>query len=88
MTYIISRRRGHSNSKQVPALTTTLHVEPDYKFGMTKCKSISTPLDRNMKLSTDSGKFCKSMQYQHIIRSLVYLTITRPDHSYPVGLLS
>ena len=59
-----------------------------YKFGMTECKSISTPLDRNMKLTADSGKFCEPTQYRQIIGSLIYLTITRPDLSYPVGLLS
>ena len=25
-----------------------------YKFGMTECKSVATPLDRNLKLDVDS----------------------------------
>ena len=60
-----------------------------YKFGMTECKSIATPLDRNLKLDADSGaKECEPTQYRQLIGSLIYLTITRPDLSYPVGLLS
>ena len=47
------------------------------------------PLDRNLKLDADSGaEECDPTQYRQLIGSLIYLTITRPDLSYPVGLLS
>ena len=60
-----------------------------YKFGMTECKSVATPLDRNLKLDANSGTTeCEPTQYRQLIGSLIYLTITRPDLSYPVGLLS
>ena len=60
-----------------------------FTFGMTECPLVATPLDWNLKLDVDSGiKECESTQYQQPIRSLIYLTITRPDLSYPVGLLS
>ena len=59
-----------------------------FKFGMTDCKSVSTPLDRTVKLRPDSGKACDPRRYQQIVRSLIYLTITRPDLSYPVGVIS
>ena len=26
-----------------------------YKFGLTECKPVSTPLDRNLKIDVDSG---------------------------------
>ena len=59
-----------------------------YKFGMAECKSVATPLDRNLKLDADSGTgACEPTQYRELIGSLIYLTITRPDLSYPVGLL-
>ena len=58
------------------------------KFGMTECKSISTPLDQNLKLRLNSGKACDQKRFRHIVRSLIYLTITRPDLSYPVGIFS
>ena len=56
---------------------------------MAECKSVATPLDRNLKLDADSGtKACEPTQYRQLIESLIYLMITRPDLSYPVGLLS
>ena len=56
---------------------------------MTECKSVATPLDRNLKLDANSGtKACEPTEYRQLIGSLIYLTITRPDLSYPVGLLS
>ena len=60
-----------------------------YKFGMTKCKPMSTPLDRNLKLDADSRtEECEATQYCQLIDNLIYLTITRPDLSYLVSLLS
>ena len=56
---------------------------------MAECKFVATPLDRNLKLDADSGtNACEPTQYRQLIGSLIYLTITRPDLSYPVGLLS
>ena len=55
---------------------------------MTDCKSISTPLDRTVKLRPDSGKICNPTRFRQIVGSLIYLTITRPDLSYPVGVIS
>ena len=56
---------------------------------MAECKSVATPFDRNLKLDADSGtKACEPTQYRQLIGSLIYLTITRPDLSYPIGLLS
>ena len=60
-----------------------------YKFGLTECKPVSTPLDRNLKIDADSGTaVCDPTKYRQIIGNLIYLTITRPDLSYSVGLLS
>ena len=59
-----------------------------FKFGMADCKSVSTPLDRTVKLRPDSGKVCDPMRFRQIVGSLIYLTITRPDLSYPVGVIS
>ena len=60
-----------------------------YKFGVTNCKPMSTPLDRNLKLDAASGtEECEPTQYRQLIERLIYLTITRPDLSYPVGLFS
>ena len=59
-----------------------------FKFSMTECKSVSTPLDMNVKLRSDSGITCDSKRFQQIVGTLIYLTITRPDLSYQVGLIS
>ena len=60
-----------------------------YKFGMTECKPVTTPLDRNIKIDATSGTAeIEPTQYRQLIGSLIYLTITRPDLSYSVGLLS
>jgi hypothetical protein len=59
-----------------------------FMFGMADCKPISTPLDRTVKHRPDSGKVCDPTRFQQIVGSLIYLTITRPDLSYPVGVIS
>mgnify|MGYP000727597148 FL=1 len=59
-----------------------------FKFGMADCKSVSTPLDRTVKPRPNSGKVCDPMRFRQIIGSLIYLTITRPDLSYLVGVIS
>ena len=59
-----------------------------FKFGMADCKSVSTPLDRTVKLCPDSGKVCDPTRFRQIVGSLIYLTITRPDLGYPVGVIS
>ena len=58
---------------------------PKYKAD---CRSVSTPLDRTVKLHLDSGKVCDPTRFRQIVRSLIYLTITRPDLSYPVGVIN
>jgi hypothetical protein len=59
-----------------------------FKFGMADCKPISTPLDRTVKHRPDSGKVCDPTRFRQIVGSLIYPTITRPDLSYPVGVIS
>ena len=60
-----------------------------YKFGMTECKPVSTPLDRNLKIDASSGTAeSEPTEYRQLIDNLIYLTITRPDLNYLVGLLS
>ena len=58
------------------------------KFRMTDCKSIATPLDRNVKLRPESGTSCDLKRFRQIVGSLIYLTITRPDPSYSVEMIS
>ena len=44
------------------------------KFGMTECKSILTPLDRNLTSTIDYGdQSCDTTLYRQIFGSLIYL---------------
>jgi hypothetical protein len=46
------------------------------KYGMTSYKSISIPLEQNVKLSVDEGDLVENTtMYRCIIRSLIYMTI-------------
>ena len=59
------------------------------KYGMADCKPISMPLDQNLKLNPDTGQVLEDVtMYQKIVGSLIYLTISRPDLSYTIGLES
>ena len=59
------------------------------KYGMYGCKLISAPLDKNCKLSAYEGaKIENAAIYRKMVGSLIYLTITRPDLNFAVGLVS
>ena len=59
------------------------------KFGMLECKPISTPMEPNAKMCEHEGKDLKdATMYRQLVGSLLYLTLTRPDISYAVGVMS
>jgi hypothetical protein len=59
------------------------------KYGMTGCKPISIPLEKNVKLSVDEGDLVEdTTMYKRIVGSLIYMTITRPDLSYVIRVVS
>jgi len=59
------------------------------EYGMTGCKPISIPLEQNVKLSANEGNFVEDTTvYRCIVGSLIYMTITRPDLSYAIGVVS
>ena len=41
-----------------------------YKFGITNCPSVSTPLDKNLKLYPDFGGACDEKWFQKIVKTL------------------
>jgi hypothetical protein len=56
---------------------------------MTGCKPILIPLEQNVKLSADEGDLMEdTTMYIRIMGSLIYMTITSPDLSYVVGMVS
>ncbi|CAA0823425.1 cysteine-rich RLK (RECEPTOR-like protein kinase) 8 [Striga hermonthica] len=59
------------------------------KFGMIDCKPLSTPTEVNAKICAQDGKALEdATMYRQLVGSLIYLTLTRPDISYAVGIAS
>ncbi|PKU59392.1 putative mitochondrial protein [Dendrobium catenatum] len=59
------------------------------KFKMDNCKPINTPIECRVKLSKhDEGERVDPTFFKSLVGSLRYLTCTRPDILYVVGLLS
>ena len=57
------------------------------KFGLESTSSIRTPMSPNVKLTVDLlGKNVDSSLYRSMIGSLLYLTASRPNISYSVGV--
>jgi hypothetical protein len=56
---------------------------------MTSCKPISIPLEQNVKLNANEGNLVEdTIMYRHIVGSLIYMTIAKPDLNYAVGMVS
>lgn len=62
------------------------------EFGLTACKPASVPMDQGIKLTNDvvdnDPYLSKPNVFQRLIGKLIYLTITRPDISFAVHVLS
>eukprot|EP00253_Pinus_taeda_P010235 PITA_10235 len=59
------------------------------RFGMAECNPLTTPMEQNLKLTSMEGKeFEDATKYRQLVGSLSYLTTTRPDISFDVGILS
>ena len=57
------------------------------KFGLKSASPIRAPMSPNIKLTVDLvGKSVDSSLYRSMIGSLLYLTFSRPDISYSVGM--
>jgi hypothetical protein len=50
---------------------------------------ISTPIEQNLKLTSKEGNEIEdATKYRHLVGSLIYLTTTKPNISFFVGILS
>ncbi|KAG5219223.1 ion channel CASTOR [Salix suchowensis] len=64
----------------------TLDVLQD--AGMLSTKASPTPVDSKLKLSFAGTALTSPKYYQQLVGKLIYLTITRPDITYAVSLVS
>jgi hypothetical protein len=59
------------------------------RSGLTDTRTVATPMDIHLKLRPKDGTpLADRTRYRHIVGSLVYLTITRPDIAHAVHMLS
>lgn len=59
------------------------------KNKMEECKPVATPMELGMKLSRfEGGNQVNASNYRSLVGSLRYLTCTRPDIAYSVGIVS
>jgi hypothetical protein len=71
----------HSQAKYVSDLLS--------KVSLTNSKTVSTPLELNVKINTTDGEpLSDATLYQQLVDSLIYLTVTRSDLAYAVHLVS
>jgi hypothetical protein len=60
-----------------------------FEYGMTGCKPISIPFEQNVKLNANERDLVEdTIIYMCIVGSLIYMTITRPNLNYVVGVVS
>jgi len=59
------------------------------KTGLLGAKPASFPMEQKLYLTATSGEpLSNPSQYRRLIRRLIYLTITRPDITYSIHVLS
>ena len=59
------------------------------EFNMYDCKPMQTPMQERMTLDTIKNDALTNVKmYQQIVGKLIYLTITKPDIAYSVGIVS
>lgn len=57
--------------------------------GMLESKPCDFPIEQNHQLCKDKGELIKDVtMYRRLVGGLLYLTITRPDIAYAVGIVS
>lgn len=57
--------------------------------GLLGSKPAATPMEQHHKLALDKSPYLRDAeQYRRLVGRLIYLSITRPDISYPVHILS
>ncbi len=59
------------------------------KYGIMGCKPISIPWEQNVNLSAYEGDLVEDITMdRRIMGSLIYMTITRPNLNYVIGMVN
>ena len=59
------------------------------RASITDSKIVETPIKYNCRLNSHDGEsLSDATLYRQLVRSLIYLTVTRPDISYAVHVVS
>ena len=59
------------------------------KTSMLDCKPIDTPMDPNVKFVPGQGESLRDpVRYRQLVGRLNYFTITRPNISFPMSIVS
>ena len=59
------------------------------RAALSDSRTVDTPMELHLQLRPDDGvPLSDSTRYRHLVGSLVYLTITRPDIAYAIHVLS
>ena len=59
------------------------------RYGLTDTRTAATPMKLHLQLRASDGvPLSDPSRYRHLVGSLVYLTVTRPDISHAVRILS
>ncbi|XP_048491346.1 uncharacterized mitochondrial protein AtMg00810-like [Beta vulgaris subsp. vulgaris] len=60
-----------------------------HEYGMINCKAVRLPMDSHTKLSTTAGDPLPQVEpYQRLVGKLIYLSLTRPDVTFTIHVLS
>ena len=88
LKYFLGIKVAQSNSRVVISQRKyTLDILTD--TGMLNCKPVDTPMDPNVKLVPSQGELLRDLgKYRRLVGKLNYLTITRPNISFPVSVVS
>ena len=86
--YFLGIEVAHSNSGVVISQRKyTLDILAD--TGILDCKPVKTSMDPNVKLIPGQGELLRyPRRYRRLLGKLNYLTITQPDISFPVSVVS
>ena len=88
LKYFLGIKVAQSNSRVVISQRKyTLDILTD--TGMLDYKPVDTPMDPNVKLVPSQGELLRDLgRYRRLVGKLNYLTITRPNISFPVSVVS